>query len=92
MTNGFKGMMIAGALASMLGSGTAMAKAGHTSKEVKCNGTNDCKGKGSCKGASNDCKGQNACKGKSFTHEKSTKTCDAKGGTVAKADENMKKM
>ncbi len=49
---------------------------------VKCNGTNDCKGKGNCQSAKNDCKGENACKGQSFTMTKSAKECTDKGGTI----------
>jgi len=84
-----KGAAIAAALAAMFAGGIAHAedkadKAG--TKTVKCEGTNDCKGKGGCKSAKNDCKGQNACKGQSFTTEKSDKDCTTKGGTVAKEE------
>ncbi|AKU90827.1 hypothetical protein AKJ08_1214 [Vulgatibacter incomptus] len=82
-----KGAAIAGALAVMFAGGAAYAE-GKTdksaSKSVKCNGTNDCKGKGNCKSAQHDCKGQNNCKGQSFTMEQDAKACADKGGTVAK--------
>jgi hypothetical protein len=91
MKNGMTGLVIAGALATMLGSSAAAAKTSQTSKQVSCNGTNDCKGKGNCKGSSHDCKGQNDCKGQSFTMEKDAKNCEAKGGKVAQ-NEPMKKM
>lgn len=90
MKNGMTGLVIAGALASMLGTTAAVAKTSETSKQVTCNGTNDCKGKGNCKGSNHDCKGQNNCKGQSFTTEKDAKDCDAKGGKVAKNDETKK--
>jgi hypothetical protein len=88
MQNGsLKGAAIAGALAAMFAGGLAHAE-GKTDKSaaqaVKCNASNDCKGKGGCKSAKNDCKGQNGCKGQGFTMESSAKECAAKGGTLAK--------
>lgn len=80
-----KGAAIAGAMAALFANGVAQAaeKADKaTTKMVKCNGTNDCKGKGGCKSAKNDCKGHNACKGESYTMTKSEKDCTDKGGTV----------
>lgn len=87
MKNGtLKGAAIAGALTALFASGVAQAedkadKAG--SHAVKCNGANDCKGKGGCKSAKNDCKGKNGCKGEGFSMESSAKDCAAKGGKVA---------
>jgi hypothetical protein len=81
-----KGIAIAGALATLLAPAVAFAGKGGEGKAVQCNGTNDCKGKGGCKGASHDCKGKNDCKGQSFTTEKSAKACTDKGGVVAKAE------
>jgi hypothetical protein len=81
-----KGAAIAGALAAMFAGGIAHAEGKMdkaTSSAVKCNASNDCKGKGGCKSAKNDCKGQNACKGQSFTMESSAKACTAKGGSMA---------
>lgn len=83
----WKGAAIASALVTMLASGVALAEEKadkSTSSAVKCNGTNDCKGKGGCKSAKNDCKGHNGCKGHSFSMEKSAKECTDKGGSVAK--------
>ena len=86
MKNGtLKGAAIAGALTALFASGQVQAedkadKAG--SHMVKCNGVNDCKGKGGCKSAKNDCKGKNGCKGEGFS-EMSAKDCAAKGGKVA---------
>jgi len=87
MKNGtLKGAAIAGALTALFTGGLVHAegkadKAG--SQIIKCNGTNDCKGKGACKSAKNDCKGKNGCKGEGFSHEASAKECAAKGGKVA---------
>jgi hypothetical protein len=81
-----KGVAIAGALATLLAPAVAFAEKAGKGKAVHCTGTNDCKGKGNCKGSSHDCKGKNDCKGQSFTMEKSAKDCTDKGGTVAKAE------
>ena len=79
-----KGFAIAGALATLVAPAAAFAgKSGAHSKMVKCEGANDCKGKGACKAASHDCKGKNDCKGQSFTEAKSTKACEKAGGKVA---------
>ena len=86
-----KGVAIAGALATLLAPAVAFAGKAGQGKAVHCNGTNDCKGKGNCKGSSHDCKGQNNCKGQSFTMEKNAKDCTGKGGTVAKADKKSDK-
>ena len=86
MKNGtMKGIAIAGALATMLAPAVAFAGKHAASKGMECTGSNDCKGKGNCKGGSHDCKGQNECKGKGFTMEKSAKSCEAKGGKMAAA-------
>jgi hypothetical protein len=83
-----KGAAIASALVAMFVGGVARAedKADKsTSHAVKCNGANDCKGKGGCKSAKNDCKGKNGCKGQGFTAEPSAKECAAKGGSTGAA-------
>lgn len=49
--------------------------------KVKCQGINECKGKGSCATATNACAGQNACKGKGWL-EVTAKDCKAQKGTV----------
>jgi hypothetical protein len=86
MQNGtIKGAAIAGALAAMLAGGLVQAQPKTdkaSSSAVKCNASNDCKGKGGCKSAKNDCKGHNACKGQSFTMASDAKECAAKGGSV----------
>lgn len=83
MKNGtLKGIAIAGALATLMAPAVAFAGKGKAMKGVHCEGSNDCKGKGSCKSASHDCKGQNDCKGKSYTMARNAKACDAKGGKV----------
>ncbi len=85
MKNGsLKRFAIAGLLATLVVPATAFAaKDGAHSKVVKCEGANDCKGKGSCKAASHDCKGQNECKGQSFTEDKNAEACEKAGGKVA---------
>jgi hypothetical protein len=60
--------------------------------KVKCQGINECKGKGSCATATNDCAGKNACKSKGWI-EVTTKECKAKKGTVipdAKPEDKQK--
>lgn len=64
----------------------ASPRLGHTddkTKEakVKCQGINECKGKGSCATAANACAGQNGCKGKGWIAV-TAKTCKAKKGTI----------
>jgi hypothetical protein len=49
--------------------------------KVKCQGINECKGKGACASATNDCAGMNACKGKGWL-EVTAKECKDKKGTV----------
>lgn len=77
-----KGAAIAGALAALMAPAVAFAGKDNAQKGVACDGANDCKGKGSCKGASHDCKGKNDCKGQGFAMAKDPKACEAKGGTV----------
>jgi uncharacterized membrane protein len=86
-----QGAMIAGALSTLLASGAAFAGKSAKHSAVKCEASNDCKGKGACKGASNDCKGQNACKGQGFTEQKSAAACEKLGGKVASASMEEKK-
>jgi hypothetical protein len=80
-----KGFAIASALAAMMTPAVAQAHKASAHSKMMCTGSNDCKGHGSCKGASNECKGKNACKGQGFTMEKSAKSCKKKGGTLASA-------
>lgn len=86
MKNGsLKGFAIAGALATLVAPAAAFAgKAGASSKMVKCEGANDCKGKGACKGGGHDCQGKNSCKGKGFVESSSAKECKAMGGKPRK--------
>ena len=76
------GATLAAAAAALFLAGAAPAPASAASDEVKCYGTNACKGHGACKSATNACKGQNACKGKGFTMTKDEKDCTAKGGST----------
>ena len=77
-----KGMLIAGAAASLVLSGSVGARADEkTGGDVYCSGINGCKGQGACAGAGHACGGQNSCKGTGIV--KSTKSeCNAKGGKI----------
>jgi len=79
-----KGMLIAGAAASLILAGALTARAAEEKKggEVSCLGINSCKGQGSCAGAGNSCAGQNSCKGKGITKASSAEECTKKGGKV----------
>lgn len=79
-----KGIMVASAVASLVLSGAAVARATDKagSEPVQCAGINECKGKGSCAGATNACKAQNECKGKGWVETSSAEECVQKGGTV----------
>ena len=59
-----------------LGAGHAFAADEAKGDQIKCEGVNSCKGKGSCKTAANECAGQNGCKGKGFMMM-SQADCDA---------------
>lgn len=60
----------------------ALAHAADTDK-VRCEGVNECKGKGGCHSAANACAGKNGCKGKGVV-DMSAKDCKTKGGKVVK--------
>ncbi len=77
-----KGAMIA-AMAAGFFAAAAPVVAHADSAKVHCQGVNECKGKGGCKGAGNACAGKNGCKGKGFI-ELTEKECKEKGGTVVK--------
>ncbi|MEW6433081.1 MAG: hypothetical protein AB1730_16380 [Myxococcota bacterium] len=84
-----KGVMLASAVASLFASAALAAdKApkkdakGTAPAEVRCEGVNECKGKGACGGATHGCAGQNECKGKGWV-VMSEKECKAKGGKNA---------
>jgi len=78
-----KGAFIAAAVASMfIAKGVVAQEAGGKAEaKVKCEGINECKGKGACSQAGHDCAGKNACKGKGWV-ETSAADCKAKGGTA----------
>ena len=85
MKASIKGAVVASAVMSMLSAGAAFAgdkAAKEGGAAVKCQGANDCKGKGGCKSAANECKGKNGCKGQGVTSVKSEKDCTDKGGKV----------
>ena len=85
-----KGMLIAGAAASLMLSGTVNARADEkTGGEVYCSGINACKGQGACAGGGHACGGKNSCKGTGVV--KSTDAeCQAKGGKVVPAPQPAK--
>ena len=78
-----KGIMIASAVASLITSGSLVARATDKagSETVHCAGVNECKGKGSCAAAEHSCAGQNACKGQGWV-ETSAEECTQKGGKI----------
>lgn len=80
------GTALATAAAAMFIAGAAITVAPVAAQAdgVKCAGINDCKGHGSCKGASNECKGLNACKGQGWVSADSASACTSKGGKVLK--------
>lgn len=78
-----KGALVAASVAGLFASAVPRVASAKTGDTVKCEGANECKGKGGCKSATNDCKGKNGCKGKGWM-KVSEKDCTAKGGTVAK--------
>ena len=79
-----KGIMIAGAAALLFtagGCGNDDPEPSRSDKNqiVKCEGVNDCAGKGACAGAGHDCAGKNACKGKGYVEIKRG-DCESQGG------------
>ena len=82
-----KGMLIAGAAASLILAGALTARAAEEKKgaEVMCLGINSCKGTGSCASAHNSCAGQNSCKGQGASKVSSAEECTKKGGKVAES-------
>ena len=81
-----KGMLIAGAVATLFLSGAVVAQAeDKAGGDIKCAGVNACKGKGACAGGTggNECAGKNSCKGQGVS-EMSAADCTAKGGKVVK--------
>ncbi len=76
-----KGALVAASVAGLFASAVPLVASAKEGGAVKCQGVNECKGKGACKSASNDCKGENGCKGKGWM-KTSEKDCTAKGGTV----------
>jgi hypothetical protein len=80
---------MATAVAGLFAAGVACKKESSTSNSgsaasssgemVKCQGVNECKGKGACGGADHTCAGQNECKGKGWI-KISQAECEEKGG------------
>jgi uncharacterized membrane protein len=82
-----KGMLLAGAVATLFLSGAVAAQAEEKAggSMVKCAGVNACKGQSACGGGSggNACHGKNSCKGQGVV-EMSAADCATKGGKVVK--------
>ena len=78
-----KGIMIASAVASLITSGSLVARATDKTGDemVHCAGINECQGKGSCATAEHSCAGQNSCKGQGWV-ETSAEECSQKGGKI----------
>jgi uncharacterized membrane protein len=81
-----KGVLIASAVATLIASGSLVARAEEKAGDakVRCTGINECKGHGSCAGAEHSCAGQNSCKGQGWV-ETSAKECAEKGGKIVEA-------
>lgn len=81
-----KGLMLLTAVASLAASAadkpsTKATKPAKEAAEVRCEGINECKGKGECGNAEYSCAGNNACKGKGWIVV-SAKECKEKKGKV----------
>ncbi len=80
-----KGALIATAVAALFAAKGVLAQEQGAekaqSKKVRCEGVNECKGKGACDAADHACAGKNSCKGKGWL-ELSAAECKAKGGTI----------
>ena len=59
-------VVLAATAASFFMSSFALVGTARAEDQIKCEGVNSCKGKGSCKSTMNDCKGKNGCAGKGF--------------------------
>ena len=89
-----KGAFLATAVAGLFfAGGSALAdhheKGKKSGETVKCEGVNECAGKGACGGDAHSCAGKNECKGKGWI-KLSKAECEEKGGTI-KGDEKKKK-
>jgi hypothetical protein len=89
MNSNMKGILIASAVAGLVGCGNppaapaapdVKAPTGATETKVKCIGLNECKAKGACAQAGHACGGKNECKGKGVTLVPTEAECTAKGG------------
>jgi hypothetical protein len=69
------GVAVALAAASMFATATVSNAFAAEGGKVKCEGGNECKGKGACKTAKNECSGKNACKGQGYVEAKDAKAC-----------------
>jgi hypothetical protein len=79
-----RGIAIAAAVAGLVAAAAPTlvhAQSGQADKKVRCEGINECKGKGACNTAKNACAGKNACKGQGWVNV-TEKECKDKGGKV----------
>jgi hypothetical protein len=87
MTKTTRGLVLLSAVASLAAFAgdkadkKAAPKAGKEAATVRCEGINECKGKGECGSATYDCAGNNECKGKGWISV-TAKECKDKKGTV----------
>jgi len=81
-----KGVLIASAVATLIASGSLVARAEDKAggEKVRCTGINECKGHGSCASDGHSCSGKNSCKGQGWV-ETSAAECTQKGGKVVEA-------
>ena len=89
MTKTTRGLVLLSAVASLSAFAgdkpdtKAAPKAGKEAATVRCQGINECKGKGECGGKEgNSCAGTNECKGKGWIQVPEAE-CKKKGGKVA---------
>jgi hypothetical protein len=80
-----RGIVIAGAAAMLFTTGACGGdedtNTENQNQVVKCEGVNDCAGKGACAGEGHDCAGKNGCAGKGYV-EITKGECDKQGGKV----------
>jgi hypothetical protein len=62
--------------------GGAKDSGGTTTKSIKCEGINSCKGTSECASKTNACNGHNDCAGKGWVSVPSEGDCTSKGGKV----------
>lgn len=81
-----KGVLLASAVATLIASGSLVARAEDKAggEKVRCAGINECKGHGSCASDGHSCAGKNSCKGQGWVAT-SAAECTQKGGKVVES-------